>query len=353
MAAALGGCAIDDGAEEPAHGVAVGAVGNGGPCPDQVCGENSPVVDSLGFHDLSLFGLANKQGYYTLPAKKRSQIVKGLLTYDLDVVNGKISASRNGVTLLSGRALEGATITIQRLSAKYTLRIREVRQMQYFLAPRDPVEAYRLEWAKVGDDNFSNLCNGVQVLIDEGLGDKGKHQPPELLMHMEVWEAVVFEGDRINTTDMTMSKTADDTWFNIGCASSTTSKLLLTHHTIHSQVLPQNRAWEQRQAQLKLLVADYCGDGESFTVARQKLVWKSATESYLLPPWKLEARWNERGAMCLNNPRMLYPSTLAGQNFFPDIWDALADAQCSPPPCMNLDPNNLQGAYRMSSNPVP
>jgi hypothetical protein len=168
-----------------------------------------------------------------------------------------------------------------------------------------------------------------------------------------VWEAVVFEGDRINTADMTMSKTANDAWFNIGCAASTPAKLLLTHHTIHSQVLPQQRAWEQRQAMFKLYVADYCGNGGSFTVARQKLVWKSPTESYLLPPWKLEARWNERGAMCLNNPRMLYPSTPLGASFFPNIWAALAAGQCFPPSCTNLDPNNFLGADRISSNPLP
>jgi hypothetical protein len=349
---ALGGCVVD-GVPPPEQEVAVGEIGTGGPCPDQGCGENSPVIDALGFHDLSLLGLVNKQGFFIHPAKAPSKIVKSNVSYDLNVKDNQITASQNGVTILQGRALEGATITVQRLSAIYTLRIREVRKMQYFLAPLDPVETYRLEWAKVGDDNFKNLCGGIQLLIDEGLGGgNGKVRSPEL-MNMEIWEAVVFEGDRIDTATKTMSKTATDSWFNIGCATSTPAKLLLTHHTIHSQVLPMARAWEQRQAQLKLWVADYCGTGTSFTVARQKLVWKSAAVPYHSPPWKLEARWNENGAMCLNNPRMLYPSTPLGRVYFPNIGAALATANCSPPSCTNLDPNDLERADRISSNPVP
>ena len=352
MMAALGGCVVDD-VPEPEQDVAVGAIGGGGPCPDQICGENSPVIDTLGFHEQNLLGLLNKEGFFIHPAKAPAQIVKANVSYDLNVKDGHISASQNGVTILRGRALEGSTITIQRLLTKYTLRIREVRKMQYFLPPYDTIEAYRLEWARVGDDNFRNLCGGVQLLIDEGLGGgNGKVVSPEL-MNMEIWEAVVFEGDRINSANMTMSKAANDMWFNIGCAASLPAKMLLTHHTVHSQVLPMARAWEQRQAQLKLYAAAYCPSGESFTVARQKLVWKSASVPYHAPPWKLEARWNESGAMCLNNPRMLYPSTALGPVYFPNIGVALAAANCNPPPCANLDPNDLERADRISSNPVP
>jgi hypothetical protein len=349
--AALGGCVVD-GVPEPEQGVAVGAIGTGGPCPDQGCGENSPVIDALGFHELSLRGVMNKEGFFIHPPKAPAQIVKSNVSYDLNVVDGRITASQNGVTLLQGRALEGGVITVQRLSAKYTLRIREVRKMQYFLPPLNTIEAYRLEWAKVGDDNFQNLCGGIQLLIDEVLGGGDGKVPSPELMNMQMWEAVVFEGDRIDTAAKTMSKTANDTWFNIGCAASTPAKLLLTHHTIHSQA-PTPRAWEQRQAMLKLYVADYCGTGASFTVARQKLVWQSPSVSYLLPPWKLEARWNENGATCLNNPRMLYPSTPLGAVFIPDIWSALSTARCFPQSCANLDPHDFDGADRISSNPKP
>jgi hypothetical protein len=195
-----------------------------------------------------------------------------------------------------------------------------------------------------------NLCAGIPLLLNEGLGSGGKVNPE--LMNMTVWEAVVFEGDRIDTATKTMSRTANDDWFTIGCATSAPAKLLLTRHTIHTQSAP-SRAWEQRQAMLKMYVADYCNTGESFTVARQKLVWMSSTVQYAFPAWKLEARWTETGAKCLNNPRMLYPSTPLGSVEFPDIYAALAAAGCHPPSCANLDPLALEGADRVSSNPMP
>jgi hypothetical protein len=352
-----GACVID--VEEVGEKEVVSAIGRG-PCPDQVCGENSPVVDALGFHELNLVGLPNKEKFWIFPAKGPAQIVKSLASYDLNVVNGFITGSRNNVTMLSGPALKGAMIKVQRGTATFTLKIADVRSMHYFLVPQDPVEAYRLEWAKDPDDHFVNLCGGIPLLLNEGLGQGGGGEvdPSHAeLMNMTVWEAVVFEGDRIDSATKTMSKVAsveNDKWFNIGCATSAPAKLLLTHHTIHSQA-PQLRAWEQRQAMFKMYVADYCNTGDSFTVARQTLVWrKDPVWDYLFPPWKLEARWTENGAKCLNNPRMLYPSTPLGPIYFRDIYDALNAANCHPPSCMNnLDPYDLGGADRVSSNPVP
>jgi hypothetical protein len=353
-----GACAVE--APDPVQEQVVSEVVRG-PCPDQACGENSPVIDTLGFHELNLMGIVNKEGFWIAPGKGRSQIVKGLASYDLNVVNGFITGSRNNVTMLSGTALKGATIKVQRVGATFTLRIADVRTMHFFLPPLDVVEAYRLEWAREGDDYFVNVCGGVPLLIDEGLGGGGDHGevPPGYadLMNMTIWEAVVFEGDRIDTTTNTMSKVAtvaNEKWFNIGCATSTPAKLLLTHHTIHSQAAPLSRAWEQRQAMLRLYVGDYCGKGDKFTVARQKLVWKSLTVNYLYPAWKLEARWTEAGAVCLTNPRMLYPSTPLGSVSFPDIYAALNAANCHPARCSpNLDTADLDGADRMSSNPMP
>ena len=50
---------------------------------------------------------------------------------------------------------------------------------------------------------------------------------------MRTFEIVVFEGDRIDAARQTMQLTANDSWFNIGCAGHTLSKLRLTQNTIH------------------------------------------------------------------------------------------------------------------------
>ncbi len=339
--AILGACVVS---EPPAEEQATQATAE--PCLEQACGENSPVMGPLGFIDLSLFGAANTQGYAIEPVTSRAQIRKGASSYDLNVINGVITGSRNNVTLLAGQALVGATISIRRAQKHYLLTISDVRPMPYFVDPRTTmVEAYKLDWTEIGvSDTPHALCNNIQLLVDEG-------QASPILMGMLVWEAVVFEGDRINELAKTMSQVADDRWFNIGCAGSVLSKLLLTHHTIHSQA-PQPRAWQQRQATMKMYLGDYCGGGPSFTVARQKLVWQSPLIPYLHPPWTLEARWNEGGATCLNDPRMMHPSTAAGPIWFPHIWDQIK-LVCKPRSCTNLDPYDYAGADRVSANPHP
>ena len=186
----FGACAVDPGeGGEVAEATAVSAIVRG-PCPDQGCGENSPVIDALGFHELNLKGLVNKEGLYIAPKNGRAQIAQGGSSYDLVVSQNMITAAKSGVTVLSGRALEGATITVQNDTQKYSLKIKSVRPMRFFLPPYDPLETYELTGAKEHDDNFVNLCGGIPLLLNGGLGAGGKVNAE--LMNMTEWEAVVF-----------------------------------------------------------------------------------------------------------------------------------------------------------------
>src|SRR6185295_14525694 len=86
---------------------------------------------------------------------------------------------------------------------------------------------------------------------------------------------------------------------------STLAKLDLLGETIETQVDPfATASWKERQAMLKMLVADYCGTGESFTVQGAPLMWKTQTVPYPGETNVLEARWNEHGAMCIQTPRL-------------------------------------------------
>ncbi|MGH9885393.1 MAG: ADYC domain-containing protein, partial [bacterium] len=136
------------------------------------------------------------------------------------------------------------------------------------------------------------------------------------------FNAVVFEGDRINATTRTVQPTAEDRWFNIGCARHTLSKMRLSRNTLHTTT----GGWQQVQATLKMLSADYCGTGKPFTVAGTPIVWQQNPPgmTYRFTPahGSLEARWNENGAMCLDTPRLeLHPDP-----GFPDIRRSIASA---------------------------
>lgn len=62
---------------------------------------------------------------------------------------------------------------------------------------------------------------------------------------------------------------------------------------------------EQRAATLRMITADYCGTGHSFTVAGTAVAWRN-DDSSVLPPFaetRLEAKWGPTGALCLDHPR--------------------------------------------------
>jgi hypothetical protein len=327
------------------------------------------MVDTLvGFHDLSLFGTAltgpatqpNKVGLAIVAAGegRRAQIVKDKWSYDLAVIDGRIVGSCGALCpWLEGKDLVGATITLTLKSKpRYAITIESVRRMSYFLGGGD-VEAYTLTWHDLVGGPSVNVCNNVpgleQMLRDQAGDDRYAAQE---LMGMEPWEIVLFEGDRIDGDAKTMQPAADDGWFNIGCASHLLAKLRLTRNTVHSQWSGLPAAWEQRQATMKMLAADYCGGGAPLTVAGQWLVWQGDLMTYYRTPGKLEARWNETGATCLAAPRMLNPTTALGATTFPDIRGAIRTACAAvgrpfPPKCATSDPYDYDGALRVSANP--
>lgn len=347
VGAALVGCSVDDvGGSQVTQAL---IVPTGGPCPRFGCGANSPVIDTFEIHELSLNpGQRNDQGFAIETYNKQPVLQQGTRRWVLHVENGRIFGTiKGGAVRLEGEDLIGAWVPVTRGKQRYALSIEGVRAMTYFVAPYDAVEAYTLGWKQVDTDKPKvNLCSNLTELEEELRVDpEGARRN---LMGMLVAEAIVFEGDRIQADPKTMSPGADDAWFNFGCAGHTLSKLRLTHNTVHSQAAGLPRAWEQRQATLKMLAADYCKIGLPFTVAGQPLVWRGDAVSFFQPPRELEARWDETGPVCLNIPRLEHP-TPAGARAFPDIWGAIATF-CKPDPCTNLDPWDFAGADRVSAN---
>ena len=118
-------------------------------------------------------------------------------------------------------------------------------------------------------------------------------------------EAITFSGDRYDAATKTIIATGEETrgWINIACQGTALAKMYLNRHTEVSQRVATTRA--ERQAVLKMLTGDVCGDGTSFTVPGQPLLWqdqKSVT-TFAAPPASIEAVWSDTGAVCLNEPR--------------------------------------------------
>lgn len=358
-AVSVGGCAIEELDAQESEATQATIVVR--PCGGEQCGENSPVVDVFKFHDANLRGIQNSIGMSIDTVGGIGQIVKAGTSYNLVVQDAKIKGVL-GATTISGTQLIGADIPISQGKSHFKIHIRDAREMSYFVGGGPTVGAYRFELIS-GEGFVTELCNN-RKLLEKMIGEQGGFETDYArweLMGMRVWETVVFEGDRVKADPKTMSNDfqIEDTWFNFGCAGHTLAKLLLTHNTYHSQSAPgpaPAQAWERRQATMKMLAADYCGDGVPFTVAGQKLAWRGDLVSFYTSTTELEARWYEKGALCLDVPRLMHPSSALGATTYPNVRASIA-ATCvfpgrpPPPPCRNKDPNQDDGGYRVTGNP--
>jgi len=75
----------------------------------------------------------------------------------------------------------------------------------------------------------------------------------------------------------------------------------------------------ERQTTLRMITADYCGTGESFTVTGTPVAWRDA-ENRVKPPTGedvMEALWGANGAICLDTPRAVDRALVAAQCTIP------------------------------------
>lgn len=354
----LGGCGVQ---EPAAESTVVSEIGE---CDtDWVCGSNSPEIDHYGFHELNLEAEPNLEKIEIVSKDGLAQIWKNGKSYTLKVIGSKIYGYYGGRVALYDANLVGAEIRLlANGAASYTIRIDAVRDMHYAVGSQtDVLGAYALSWydANQPPDSKRSICAPPTILPAAGTPKTPKEStaviiyPPGNgeLLGMNPNETLVFELDRFDARAKTMSDRGDGRWFNLGCAGHTLAKMHLTRHTIASGSDGYGITGKDRQATLKMMVADYCGDGTPFTVAGEPLRWKGGLVNFYTFPSVLEARWTNEGATCLYEPRLRHTSsTLAPQIFGNDIDKAILD-HCWIPKCSDLDAHNFDGSLRVSGNP--
>ena len=319
-------------------------------CDITRCGTNSPVIDSLRFHELNLDHLENEQHLQLVRFEDSSHT-----EYTLHVVNGYILGTRSGAPALAGTALTGARIiladTTGMIPGEIVITIQEVLPLHYWArlpgSDPPPMESYNLQYTANGKQG--PVCGNP---ADSEIG----------LLGMVRMTAVVFEGERIKPATMTVSPTIEKAWVNIGCAGHAIAKLALTGHTEAARSVGFDTTTDERQAMLKMLVGDYCGDGTPFTIAGEPLYWQDHRNWMTfdrMPPVMstVEARWTAAGAACLGNARLdIHPPVP------PASWPSglrapayLAIRKRCPqlPLCEDKDVRNLDGAHLVSGNPDP
>lgn len=330
-------------------------------CEEWLCGTNSPQIAEFGFWELNLPPALGTPGLPNNAGMQLLRFVQGGIDYRPSVFRGRLTGSRVSpvppfhTITLSGGGLVGGTLVLGNHGREFHIRITEVGVVDSWAQLPSlghvVLESYKLDWTEVAngaEGRFQNVCshppsrdNGDALTMNGSLA----------------FHTLLFEGDRIDAAKK-LDTGIDTSWFNLGCAGSALAKLALTGHTeaaINANTF-STKLYE-RQAMLKMLAADYCGDGTPFTVAGQPLNWHDDRGTMKLSPvpLALEARWTENGAACLDKPRVdVHPTVLSDQVFGPTDIYSQVQAYCPfrmPPPCVDSS-LNLDGYHLLSATPL-
>jgi hypothetical protein len=120
-------------------------------------------------------------------------------------------------------------------------------------------------------------------------------------------------------------------WFTLACADEAVFKMKRMNYGPNDDYEKgQPATVAQRQATLKMITADYCGTGQSFTAQGTPVVWIDRDDNVgpeEPPPGALvEAQWTAEGARCLEPPRHVTAADVA--------------AVCALPACSQLSPTD-------------
>jgi|GEM_PF-7038401 len=221
--------------------------------------------------------------------------------------------SRSSVPVaLAGNALVGSKILFHHVNTplkQHALRIDGYSsQVKFWIEPHSTLHMYKfaaVEWAHWGGSYVEPLCGNAEI-DDPAWGNLDNY-------------AAVFEGDRYNGANLTV--TSDDhpappvvvtngggerRWFNLGCAGYAGAKLLALRQTSASATDSYRTPLEERQALVKALTGDVCGDGQALTETGTPLYYRveSGGWNFGCVIKAMEAVWDENGAVCVNEFRL-------------------------------------------------
>lgn len=306
-----------------------------GGCPDWACGTNTAVInnsiigelhlDGKGDGGLRIFGFELANGH---PLK-------------LDVQGGELIGIDSGGKLYRGAVLIRSRIILQDLDdgTWHAIVITGVDSISSWTLPSFQVPAYHLLAVRLDARHRS-------VSVHQLCTDSGADQPPSPYV-------VLVKGERYDAVTKTVVASGADAegWFNLACQDSALAKMKLLGYDpeLADTDVTIRTTPEQRQATLKMITADYCGTGTSFTVLGEPLLWynrhQTAMTVNLVPSASSEAIWTEHGAICLDVPRRA--------DVDQDLGERIA-AECGGPlpPCTSLLPDWTAHGEWLTANPA-
>jgi hypothetical protein len=267
-------------------------------CPRWRCGYNTAEINGKSLQELNLDGLPNAEGLELVGFLPPLGL---LLNWKL-ATEGDALVARGG--LLGNQTLRGyglvGSIMLLRTSTNLLIpvTIAGYEEVDSWASGGDPHPAYALVYPDLAQPLLTkSVCKGS-------------------LLNPLLASVVVLAGERYDLDTKTVIPDQDG-WITLACAGSAAAKMALLGYgpnaVFDDAGAPASP--DQRQATLKMITADYCGDGHAYTVDGTAIEWENQggsvvpeTHAALGAP---EAIWSADGALCLDTPRAVELSGVA------------------------------------------
>ena len=290
-------------------------------CPS--CVLNSPVLNDFLFPELHLGGLPNFDGVTLIGIYKPNVPAP----YTLDVSFDEELVARSGATVIArAGALINWEIELEKGGARMRGRIvGHTRTIPSWAAGNRAISAYAIAFqSPTVPGLFINAC-------------------PSFANNATATVLTIIPGQTYDRELKLVDITDDPEWVTFACADEAAykAKRLGYDPNIRFAGTNQPASVAQQNATLKMITADYCGTGHSFTAQGTDLWWQNDAATVTTQPDAdslVEAVWTDAGALCLDTPR--------------HVERLQVEAACDIPYCGGLDLTNSSGEW-MTWAPAP
>ncbi|WAS91772.1 ADYC domain-containing protein [Nannocystis punicea] len=273
-----------------------------GQCSDS----NSPQVDDFEVPELNEDGDANGDSVSLVGA-----ITPGNVLVPLEAIGDELVAHTAGSDVM-GLELIGYKLRVNTPNGLFDLLITAYEHYESWADGEADISAYGLRYASAeyptGDGG--SVCPGY---------------PDDAAV------VTVIGGETYDREHKVIAIQGDDDWFTLACEGQAAYKMKRLNYgpnqDFRAGTDPATPA--ERTATLKMITADYCGAGTSYTAQGTEVDWFDVGGTILpsVPPTGalLEALWTDTGAVCLDTPRLVTRTEV--------------EEECDLPTCDEIDPD--------------
>lgn len=247
------------------------------------CGfTNSPYLGPYAFESV---------GYGSLPGPSLNKFVEAIdvsgAAWPVFVDEFGLGVDQGGLEV-RGHDLVGWTLIVDASNATgsdtYEVEVYAFEEVAGWNDSEDPVPTYGLSVYDVNTDTMVNVCPGYDL-----------DATSIVFLDRELYDLSTFGVDD-----------GVDNVASLACRGHALAKMKLLQYDPNSPSFSTTPS--ERLATLRMLTADYCGDGTSQTWVGTPLDWTDQLGHVLFDPSSMspviEAEWSEDGALCLNTPRV-------------------------------------------------